>query len=113
MIPFFVIKEDHYLIIEPNEKGLAGHYMLLKSPEKLPEPRVRHWVGRDESLEKLQFRIWVSSVKFIYNKTYRLNGEHPCDYGQINHLLKYFPRKSSKKLKTTGVRHGKLARLPK
>ena len=63
MKPFFVINEDHYLVIEPNEKGLIGHYVLLKSPEKLREPRVRHWVGGAESSEELQFRIWVSSVK--------------------------------------------------
>ena len=112
MKPFFVINEDHYLVIEPNEKGLTGHYVLLKSPEKLRESRVRHWAGRAESSEELQFRIWVSSVKFIYNETYRLNGERPRDHGRIYHLLQTFPGEIWEEIKYYWARHGKLARLP-
>ena len=112
MKPFFVINKDHYLVIEPNEKGLTGHYVLLKSPEKLREPRVRHWVGRAESSEELQFRIWVSSVKFIYNETYRLNGERPRDHGRIYHLLQTFPGEIWEKIEDYWAKYGKLARLP-
>ena len=112
MKSFFVINEDHFLVIEPNEKGLTGHYVLLKSPEKLREPRVRHWIGRAESSEELQFRIWVSSVKSIYNETYRLNGELPRDHARIYHLLQTFPGEIWEKIEDYWARHGKLARLP-
>ena len=59
---FFIINPDHFMVLEPQDDGVTGHYVRLQAPEKLREALLHQWVAASESTEELE---WLCYSKML------------------------------------------------